>query len=60
MVTAEAAEPAEPVEPEELAVMVRLGRLRMHVEDDGAFDSAMQGVIERLDASGPAPAVTLH
>ena len=46
--------------PEELAVMVRLGRLRMHVEDDGAFDSAMQGVIERLDASGPAPAVTLH
>ncbi|KAG0753903.1 hypothetical protein G6F24_012731 [Rhizopus arrhizus] len=34
--------------PEELAVMVRLGRLRAHV-DDGAFDSAMQGVIDRLD-----------
>jgi len=45
---------------EELAVMVRLGRLRMHVEDDGAFDSAMQGVIERLDASGPVVAPTLH
>ncbi|HYG07336.1 MAG TPA: DUF1631 domain-containing protein, partial [Stenotrophomonas sp.] len=29
--------------PEELAVMVRLGRLRAHV-NDGAFDSAMQGV----------------
>ncbi len=34
--------------PEELVVMERLGRLRPHV-DDGAFDSAMQGVIERLD-----------
>lgn len=34
--------------PEELAVMVRLDRLRAHV-DDGAFDSAMQGVIDRLD-----------
>lgn len=34
--------------PEELAVMVRLGRLRPHV-DNGAFDSAMQGVIDRLD-----------
>lgn len=34
--------------PEELAVMVRLGRLRPHV-DDGAFDSAMQGVIDRLE-----------
>jgi len=34
--------------PEELAVMVRLGRLRPHV-NDGAFDSAMQGVIDRLD-----------
>jgi hypothetical protein len=34
--------------PEELAVMVRLGRLRAHI-DDGAFDSAMQGVIDRLD-----------
>ncbi|MCS4236325.1 DUF1631 domain-containing protein [Stenotrophomonas sp. BIGb0135] len=33
---------------EELAVMVRLGRLRAHI-DDGAFDSAMQGVIDRLD-----------
>ena len=37
--------------PEELAVMVRLGRLRPHV-DDGAFDSAMQGVIDRLDPRG--------
>lgn len=34
--------------PEELAVMVRMGRLRKH-EDEDAFDSAMQGVIERLD-----------
>ncbi|WP_433853741.1 DUF1631 domain-containing protein [Stenotrophomonas nitritireducens] len=34
--------------PEELVVMERLGRLRPHM-DDGAFDSAMQGVIERLD-----------
>jgi hypothetical protein len=41
--------------PEELAVMVRLGRLRPHV-DDGAFDSAMQGVIDRLDTKG----VTVH
>ncbi|HDS1040257.1 TPA: DUF1631 domain-containing protein [Stenotrophomonas maltophilia] len=41
--------------PEELAVMVRLGRLRAHV-DDGAFDSAMQGVIDRLDPGS----TTLH
>ncbi|MCL7715665.1 DUF1631 domain-containing protein [Stenotrophomonas mori] len=41
--------------PEELLVMERLGRLRPH-EDDGAFDSAMQGVIDRL---GP-PSATLH
>lgn len=34
--------------PEELAVMMRLGRLREHIHD-GAFDSAMQGVIDRLD-----------
>ena len=34
--------------PEELAVMVRMGRLRAH-QDEDAFDSAMQGVIERLD-----------
>ena len=34
--------------PEELAMMVRMGRLRTH-EDEDAFDSAMQGVIERLD-----------
>ncbi|HBK46174.1 MAG TPA: DUF1631 domain-containing protein, partial [Xanthomonadaceae bacterium] len=34
--------------PEELAVMVRLERLRPHV-NDGAFDSAMQGVIDKLD-----------
>jgi hypothetical protein len=45
---------------EELAVMVRLGRLRMHVADDGAFDSAMQGVIDRLDSAAPASSVTLH
>ncbi|MBD9369376.1 DUF1631 domain-containing protein [Xanthomonas sp. XNM01] len=44
--------------PEELAVMIRLGRLRKHIEDDGAFDSAMQGVIDRLDIH-PGP-VTLH
>ncbi|MBD9478411.1 DUF1631 domain-containing protein [Pseudoxanthomonas sp. PXM02] len=37
--------------PEELAVMVRMGRLRTHQSED-AFDSAMQGVIERLE---PAP-----
>lgn len=36
--------------PEELAAMVRLGRLRKHVEED-AFDAAMQGVIERLDGN---------
>ena len=46
--------------PEELAVMVRLGRLRTHVADDGAFDSAMQGVIERLDVPAVQEAVTLH
>ncbi|WP_372018865.1 DUF1631 domain-containing protein [Pseudoxanthomonas sp. 10H] len=46
--------------PEELAVMVRLGRLRMHVADDGAFDSAMQGVIERLDMPQAPEPVTLH
>ena len=46
--------------PEELAVMVRLERLRMHIEDDGAFDTAMQGVIERLDASAPPASATLH
>ncbi|MBB3275337.1 MULTISPECIES: DUF1631 domain-containing protein [Pseudoxanthomonas] len=34
--------------PEELAAMVRLGRLRRHIEED-AFDSAMQGVIDRLE-----------
>jgi hypothetical protein len=34
--------------PEELAVMVRMGRLRKHHEQD-AFDAAMQGVINRLD-----------
>ncbi|WP_045757648.1 DUF1631 domain-containing protein [Xanthomonas albilineans] len=41
--------------PEELALMVRLGRLRNH-DDDGAFDSALQCVVERLDACS----VTLH
>ncbi len=43
--------------PEELAVMVRLGRLRAHVSD-GAFDSAMQGVIDRLDPQAPTPTPT--
>lgn len=38
--------------PEELAVMVQLGRLRAHASD-GAFDSAMQGVINRLDTAPP-------
>lgn len=41
--------------PEELVVMERLGRLRPHL-DDGAFDTAMQGVIDRLDPQQP----TLH
>ncbi|MCD7098157.1 DUF1631 domain-containing protein [Stenotrophomonas sp. MMGLT7] len=41
--------------PEELAVMVRLGRLRPHASD-GAFDSAMQGVLDRLDPRN----TTLH
>ena len=41
--------------PEELAVMVRMGRLRTHQSED-AFDSAMQGVIERLEPASPAPA----
>ena len=36
--------------PEELAVMVRLGRLRAH-RSESAFDSAMQSVIERLEPS---------
>ncbi len=40
--------------------MVRLGRLRMHVADDGAFDSAMQGVIDRLDMPAVREPVTLH
>ena len=39
--------------PEELAAMVRLGRLRAH-QDEDAFDSAMQGVIERLDTEKSA------
>ncbi|KAF1699873.1 DUF1631 domain-containing protein [Pseudoxanthomonas suwonensis] len=47
--------------PEELAGMVRLGRLRMHVADEGAFDAAMQGVIERLDSVFSARgSATLH
>jgi hypothetical protein len=33
---------------EELAIMVKLNRLRLHRDDD-AFYSAMQGVIDRLD-----------
>jgi hypothetical protein len=36
--------------PEELAVMVRMGRLRKHEEED-AFDAAMMGVIAKLDSS---------
>lgn len=39
--------------PEELAMMVRLGRLRTH-QDEDAFDSAMQEVIERLDSEKSA------
>ncbi|WP_368562818.1 DUF1631 domain-containing protein [Pseudoxanthomonas sp. UTMC 1351] len=34
--------------PEELAAMVRMGRLRTHQAED-AFDAAMQGVIDRLE-----------
>lgn len=45
--------------PEELAVMVRLGRLRPH-ENDGTFDAAMLGVIDRLDSSQPQPGTVLH
>jgi hypothetical protein len=40
--------------PEELAAMVRMGRLRAH-QDEDAFDSAMQGVIDRLDPAAHAP-----
>ena len=36
--------------PEQLAAMVRLGRLRLHREED-AFYSAMQGVVDRLQPS---------
>ena len=39
--------------PEELAVMVRLGRLRAH-RSESAFDSAMQGVIDRLEPAANA------
>lgn len=35
--------------PEELAAMVRMGRLRKHDAQLDAFDSAMQGVLDRLD-----------
>lgn len=45
--------------PEELAMMVRLGRLRPH-DGQEAFDSALQGVIERLETVAAAPAPTLH
>lgn len=41
--------------PEELAAMVRMGRLRTHHDED-AFDSAMQGVIDRLDPGASVPA----
>ncbi len=36
------------VSPEELAAMVQMGRLRKHDADTDAFDSAMQGVLDRL------------
>ena len=36
--------------PEQLAAMVRLGRLRLHREED-AFYSAMQSVVDFLDMS---------
>lgn len=42
--------------PEELAVMVRMGRLRTHQAED-AFDAAMQGVIDRLEPSKTAAPV---
>ncbi|NDK40111.1 DUF1631 domain-containing protein [Pseudoxanthomonas gei] len=42
--------------PEELAMMVRMGRLRTH-QDEDAFDSAMQGVIQRLDPEKAAAGV---
>ncbi len=39
--------------PEQLAAMVRLGRLRQHREED-AFYSAMQAVVDRLDVPARA------
>ncbi|KAF1686437.1 hypothetical protein B1992_07740 [Pseudoxanthomonas broegbernensis] len=39
--------------PEQLAAMVRLGRLRLHREED-AFYSAMQDVLDRLEEPGAA------
>lgn len=45
--------------PEELAMMVQLGRLRTQ-ENEGMFDAAMAGVIQRLDSSAAAPGTPLH
>lgn len=42
--------------PEELAAMVRMGRLRTHHSED-AFDAAMKGVIDRLEPSNAATPV---
>jgi hypothetical protein len=39
--------------PQELAIMVKLNRLRLHRDDD-AFFSAMQGVIDRLEPAAAA------
>jgi uncharacterized protein DUF1631 len=39
--------------PQELAVMVKLQRLRLHRDDD-AFYSAMQGVIDQLEPAAAA------
>ncbi|MEA9589026.1 DUF1631 domain-containing protein [Xanthomonas sp. WHRI 10064A] len=43
--------------PEELAMMVWLDRLRLHREED-AFYSAMQDVVDGLDASDPPQGLT--
>jgi len=43
--------------PEELAAMVQMGRLRTHQSED-AFDSAMQGVIDRLEPTANTGAAT--
>lgn len=44
------------VSPEDMASSARLGRLRAHARED-AFDSAMQALIDRLDAITPVAAI---